>query len=217
LDGRIIDLNILIMRIYLLHLMLMITFTPTAAQDESAQLEYNKKIAKDFYEDLWFNNNTANYSKYVAEEYIVHDIGDRKNNVEPGEEQKGIADFFWSNGNMTGKIDYQIAQDDLVATRWTWSYEPSTLFGKFVLGDADIPIINVFRIRNGKIVEIWNHRHDIDTSQTNIFVLKGLAMGIVIALIPFIWALRLRRKLKNSSPFGGGAGGGAHHGHVNYP
>lgn len=184
------------MKVNTLFLLLVFAFNSTLGQENSAQLEFNKKIARDFYENLWFSNNTDNYSQYVAEEYIVHDTGDRKNAVEPGEEQKGIADFFWSNGDMKGEIDYQIAQDDLVATRWTWNYEPTTLFGKLVLGKADIPIINVFRIRNGKIVEIWNHRHDIDTGQTNIYVLKGLAIGLLIALVPFFWALRLRRKLK---------------------
>jgi predicted SnoaL-like aldol condensation-catalyzing enzyme len=163
---------------------------------QDVQLDFNKKVARDFYENLWFTNNTSLYNQFVADSYFIHDIGDDRNGVEEAVVQKEIADFFWENGSMTGKIEYQIAEDDLVATRWIWSYKPSTLLGKFLIGTIDIPIINVFRIRNGKIVEIWNHRYDIDTNRTNIYVAKGVLFGLLIALFPLTWALILRKKLK---------------------
>ena len=62
--------------------------------------------------------------------------------------------------------------------------------------DAPIGIINVFRIKDGKIVEIWNHRHDIDTPQTMRFTIKGLLVGLLIALVPTFFAFRFKRKLK---------------------
>ncbi len=159
------------------------------------QINTNKKIALNFYRDLWFSNNTDNYKAYVAKEYVVHDIFNRKGVTEPAIEQKNIADMFWENGELKGKIDYQIAEGDLVATRWNASFKPNTLFGK-VLGMEKLAIINVFRIKDGKIVEIWNHRHDIETNQTLKFVLKGFVFGLLVALIPTIIAFRLRRKLK---------------------
>lgn len=157
--------------------------------------EANKEIARNFYRDLWFTNNTDKYVDYVAKEYVVHDTWDRKDVTEPAIEQKNIADMFWENGELTGVIDYQIAEGDLVATRWHASLEPKTLLGR-VLGMENLGIINVFRIKDGKIVEIWNHRHDIETSQTLEFVFKGLLIGLLIALIPTFIAFRLRRKLK---------------------
>jgi predicted SnoaL-like aldol condensation-catalyzing enzyme len=169
------------------------------AQDPSPT-EVNKKIARDFYEDLWFNQNTENYTKYVADTYIVHDIGDRKNLEEPAVEQKEIADFFWSNGEMSGEIDYQIASGDLVATRWHWKYKPKTLFGKTMLGGTGIPIINVFRIEDGKIVEIWNHRHDIDTGMTRKFTFQGVFIGVLLTLAIqlIIRLIRKRRSLRTA-------------------
>lgn len=161
-----------------------------------AQSEINKEIARKFYEDLWFSNKTENYSKYVADEYVVHDIGDRKGVIEPAIEQKMIADFFHSKGNMTGTIDYQIAEGDLVATRWQGKFEPKSFLFRIMGGRNQIPIINVFRFRDGKIVEIWNHRHDIDTGQGNIPFAKGLGIGLLIALIPTFLAIRYKRKLK---------------------
>ena len=160
-----------------------------------SQQEINKEIARYFYEDLWFNDRTDNYAKYVADEYVAHDIGDRKNYVEPAIEQKRIADRFWKSGIMSGEIDYQIAEGDLVATRWRWTYESTSLMGELFEGE-NLPIINVFRFEDGKIVELWNHRHDIDTNQTLKFTIKGLLIGLLIALIPTFLALRYKRKLK---------------------
>ena len=44
-------------------------------------------------------------------------------------------------------------------------------------------------------MEIWNHRHDIDTGFTRIYFLQGLALGLLIALVPGVYAWRLRRRL----------------------
>lgn len=187
-------------------LLILISFNSAWAQTSSTfslekteQEEINKKIARDFYQDLWFTNNTENYSKYLSEEYMVHDIGDRKGVMEPAIEQKIIADRFWEGGKWDSKIDYQIAEGDLVATRWTADYKPESFMAKIMFGSGKIPIINVFRIEDGKIVEIWNHRHDIDTNLTLKFVFKGLLIGLLIALIPTIIAVRLKRKLKKAT------------------
>jgi len=161
-------------------------------------IEQNKAIVRDFYQDLWFNDNTDKYSKYVADTYVVHDIGDRKGISEPAVEQKNIADFFWKHGEIGGEINYQVAEGDLVATHWTSTFNnPKTLFGRFILGRTEpFSIINVVRIKDGKIVEFWNHRHDIETPQTLKFVMQGLVIGLLIALIPTFFAIRFRSKMK---------------------
>lgn len=192
------------MKTYALMLLLITLCSKGSAQktidSSTTQQELNKQLAINFFKDLWFSNNTSKYSDYVADSYIVHDIGDRKGVTEPAIEQKHIADFFWENGAFDSKIDYQIAEGDLVATRWTGSFKGNTLFGRLALETKKpISIINVFRIKNGKIVEFWNHRHDIDTPQTMKFTLKGLLFGLFIALIPTILAIKLKRKLKRLS------------------
>ena len=124
----------------------------------------NKEIARNFYEDLWFSDNTDAYSIYVADTYVVHDIGDRKGVTEEAIQQKEIADRLHAMGEMTGRIDYQVSEGDKVATRWYISIEPNEDAKAMGMTPVtDVPIINVFRFNDdGKIVEFWNHRHDVD-------------------------------------------------------
>lgn len=156
--------------------------------------ERNKALARGFYEDLWFSDNTERYDRYVADEYVVHDIGDRKGVTEPAVEQKNIADFLHSKGEMTGSIDFQIAEGDLVATRWHSEMEPTSLMFRLMGGRDQIPIINVFRFEDGKIVEIWNHRHDIDTGFANFKFVKGFGAGLLFALILWTAVFLLRQR-----------------------
>jgi predicted SnoaL-like aldol condensation-catalyzing enzyme len=173
--------------------------------------ERNKALARGFYEDLWFSDRTDRYHRYVADEYVVHDIGDVKAVTEPAIQQKEIADFLHSKGRMTGSIDFQIAEGDLVATRWQWRFEPTSLPFRLMGGREQIPIINVFRFRDGKIVEIWNHRHDIDTGRGNIPFVEGLGLGLLFALPGwgaafFLWR-RARVATRQVIPRGTGRGG----------
>jgi predicted SnoaL-like aldol condensation-catalyzing enzyme len=166
----------------------------------TSQIDLNKQIVNGFYQDLWFTDNTDNYSRYVADEFVAHDIGDRKNSIEPAIEQKQIADFFWKHTlNNETNVDFQIAEGDLVATRWRVSWEPKTILGRLLVGKGvELPIINVMRIEDGKIVEFWNHRHDIDMRMARLpLILRGLGFGLLIALIPTFIAFRQRRTVKN--------------------
>lgn len=160
--------------------------------------EQNKALARRFYEEVWFKNNPAAVDELVAPTYVAHDIGARKNSMEPAEEQKKIAQYFWDRGTMTGNIDYQIAEGDLVATRWQWYFKPNVWWMKILGGEEHIPIINVFRIRDGKIVEVWNHRHDIDTGMGNLLFVKGLVVGLIPSIALLIVTFILWRKLRRA-------------------
>ncbi len=50
--------------------------------------EQNKALARRFYEEVWFKNNPSVVDEIVAPTYIAHDIGDRKNSMEPAERAK---------------------------------------------------------------------------------------------------------------------------------
>ena len=161
--------------------------------------EQNKALARRFYEEVWFKNNPAVVDEIVAPTYIAHDIGDRKNSMEQADEQKKIAQFFWDRGTMTGTIDYQIAEGELVATRWQWYFKPNVWWMKVLGGEEHIPIINVFRIRDGKIVEVWNHRHDIDTGRGSFIFVKGLVVGLIPSVILLILLVIMWRRLRKAT------------------
>ncbi len=136
----------------------------TVVGDDADIAERNKAIARAFYENLWFSDNTDRYVEYVADTYVVHDIGPNKGLVETAVTQKEIADRFHGFGKLSGEIDYQIAEGDKVATRWFISLEPNEAAKEVGMTAVDgVAIINVFRFDEaGKIVEIWNHRHDVE-------------------------------------------------------
>jgi len=160
--------------------------------------EQNKALARRFYEEAWFKNNPGVVDELFAPTYIAHDIGNRKNSMEQASEQKEIAQYFWDRGSMTGSIDYQIAEGDLVATRWQWYFEPTVWWMKILGGKEHIPIINVFRFRDGKIVEVWNHRHDIDTGRANFIFVKGLVVGLLPSLVLLVFLFIIWRRLRQS-------------------
>lgn len=183
------------MRILTLSLSLSLCWTAAVAGQVE---ETNKRLARRFYEQVWFSRNPAVVDELFAPEYIAHDTGDRKGVTERARVQKDIADFFWQNGSMSGRIDYQIAEADLVATRWQWEFRPTTWWMKAMSIGArnPLPIINVFRFRDGKIVEIWNHRHDIDSGRANLLFVKGFGAGVAVAIVVMVGFRLGRRKAR---------------------
>lgn len=164
----------------------------------SAETEQsNKALARQFYEKVWFTNNPDFVDEVFAPEYVVHDTGDRKGVTEEASMQKEVAAFIWANTDLSAsRIDYQIADCDMVATRWQGSMIPKSLMFKLLGGREKIPIINVMRFENGKVVEIWNHRHDIDTPIANMKVVTGLAIGLMPAFLLLVVTLFLWRKVR---------------------
>lgn len=82
--------------------------TDVASETESSGVvedntELNKRLAREFYENLWFEQNTEVFADYVADEYVIHDMGDTKGAMptEPAVTQKEIADRFHSFGKIT--------------------------------------------------------------------------------------------------------------------
>jgi steroid delta-isomerase-like uncharacterized protein len=127
----------------------------------------NKKLIRRFYEEVWGKGNLAVTQEVFAVDYVRHDL--RPTTALPGPEgQAKIAqDFRAAFPDLQIRIDLILAEDDLVAARWTmegtnlgsWGGKEPT--GKHVKFSG----VNLFRISNGKVVEIWNHRDDLGLMQ----------------------------------------------------
>jgi steroid delta-isomerase-like uncharacterized protein len=95
---------------------------------------------------------------------VRHDL--RRNQAEPGAagQAKIAAHFREAFPDLRWRVDLVLAEDDLVAARWTasgtqtgrWGGAPPS--GK----SAEFSGVNIFRFgKDGKVIEIWNHRDDL--------------------------------------------------------
>ena len=129
--------------------------------------QHNKALIRRFYEEVWGKGNLDVVYEVFAADYTRHDL--RPGNPLPGPEgQKKIAaDFRAAFPDLKVTIDLMIAEDDLVVARVTnagtntgpWGGTPPT--GK----PARFSGVNIFRLEQGRVVEIWNHRDDLGVMQ----------------------------------------------------
>lgn len=130
-------------------------------------VEQNKALIRRFYEEVWNRGNLDVAYEVFAADYERHDL--RPGNPLSGPEgQKQIAsDFRSAFPDLHMTVDVMIAEGDMVVARWTtegtntgaWGSIPAT--GKHVKFSG----VNIFRIADGKVVEIWNHRDDLGVMQ----------------------------------------------------
>lgn len=106
------------------------------------QLELNKKLVADFYQEVFGDKNVDAIDKYVSEKYIQHNPV-----LADGRDVLKQALTEWYKGAPNEKIDvhHLSAEGDLV-----YIHTKSTEGGKVV------SIIDIFRLENGKIAEHWD-------------------------------------------------------------
>ena len=130
-------------------------------------LEQNKALVRRFCEEVWNKGNVDTVMDIFATDYVRHDL--RPGNPLAGPEgQRRIAqDFRAAFPDLRMNVDLLIAEGDMVVVRWTtqgtntgqWGKVPPT--GKHAVFSG----VNIFRIRDGKVVELWNHRDDLGLMQ----------------------------------------------------
>lgn len=130
-------------------------------------IEDHKALVRRFYEEVWNKGNLDAADAIFADDYVRHDL--RPGNPLPGPagQKKIAADFRAAFPDLHMTIDVIVAEGDMIAARWTtegtntgqWGNIPPT--GK----RAKFSGVNIFRIANGKVVEIWNHRDDLSVMQ----------------------------------------------------
>ncbi|HBY58809.1 MAG TPA: hypothetical protein DEH78_03245 [Solibacterales bacterium] len=176
-------------------LLLLLCGVPAWAGEEE---ERNKAAARRFIEQMWFQGNLAVVDELVASKVVVHDIGARKNSSETPEMQKQVAKSFLDNGAVGGTVDFVFAEGDRVAVRWQWTYKSRVWWQRILGGDIANAVVTVLRFENGRIVEIWNHRHDIDAFEQAGFLRWEYFKGLIIGLIGgTAISLVLRRLLRS--------------------
>lgn len=121
--------------------------------------EANKVIARRFFEDIFSEGNLAVADEIIAPEY--RDLGPGAiPGLPPGPEGSKMLVMVYRNAfpDINFTVGEQIAEDDLVVTRWTASgTHKGELAGIPPTGKSvNVVGVAVDRIKNGKLVEGWD-------------------------------------------------------------
>ena len=141
-------------------------------------IDDNKALVRRFYEEVWDAGNVGVANEVFDDDYVRHDL--RPGQAVPGGAGQAMiaGDFRAAFPDLRMRVDLVLAEGDLVAARWTtegtntgsWGGLPPT--GRHAVFSG----VNIFRIRDGKVVELWNHRDDLGlTEQLGAEIYAGAA------------------------------------------
>ena len=125
--------------------------------------EANKALVRRFYEEVWVKGNLDAADDVFAPDYVRHDLRAAEALSGPEGQKRIASDFRAAFPDLSFDVEFLLAEDDLVAGRWTAS---GTHLGEWG-GQAPtgrqmrFSAVNVFRFDEGKVVELWNHRDDL--------------------------------------------------------
>src|SRR5665213_1521608 len=142
----------------LLSLLILLLFSTHAVFGQSTQLEASKKVVVDFYRYVWEPKDLSSVSKFMSDDYVEHNplfAGGRADLVKALQSGR-----FGKWTNEPGKVQdqlkdppaYVVAEGDLV----TWVFKRPRKDPKDPSKMYDSYWFDMFRIKNGKIVEHWD-------------------------------------------------------------
>ena len=129
--------------------------------------EENKALVRRFYEEVWNKGNLDAAYDVFADDYVRHDL--RPGNAPAGPEgQKLVAGMFraaFPDAHLS--VGFMVAEANMVVARWTMSGTHRGAWGAIPPTGKRMSVagVNIFRISEGKVVEIWNHRDDLGLMQ----------------------------------------------------
>ena len=85
----------------------------------------------------------------------------------PAGQVKVAREFRNSFPDIHYTFDLLVAENDLVVVRWTSSATMTGKWGNVEPTGRKVTYsgVNIFRLKDGKVVEIWNHRDDLGAQQ----------------------------------------------------
>lgn len=148
--------------------LLMMILITTGCQKSNAQLEENKALADRFHMDIFIKGNLDAADQILSSDFVAHA-------PVPPEFTKGPEGIKkWATAMRTGFPDdlrvkhlQTIAEGDLVMIRWEGGgTHTGVLMGTPASGNpVTVTGIDIFRIVNGKIVEMWQEQNVMDMMQ----------------------------------------------------
>ncbi|TCJ79081.1 UNVERIFIED_ORG: putative SnoaL-like aldol condensation-catalyzing enzyme [Bacillus cereus] len=127
----------------------------SVSKDNVTEKEKNKKMVVDFYNEVFNKHNIDIIPKYVSEDYKQH-------NPFVADGRKAFMDFFKDdfvkNPNSSAEIKRVVAEGDTVALH---------VHSRTNSQDKGVAIVDIFRIKDGKIVEHWDVIQEIPNEAAN--------------------------------------------------
>ncbi|KMQ00277.1 MULTISPECIES: nuclear transport factor 2 family protein [Bacillus cereus group] len=125
------------------------------SKDNVIEKEKNKKMVVDFYNEVFNKHNIDIIPKYVSEDYKQH-------NPFVADGRKAFMDFFKEdfvkNPNSSAEIKRVVAEGDTVALH---------VYSRTNSQDKGVAIVDIFRIKDGNIVEHWDVIQEIPNEAAN--------------------------------------------------
>ena len=125
------------------------------SKDNVREKEKNKKMVVDFYNEVFNKHNIDIIPKYVSADYKQH-------NPFVADGRKAFMDFFKEdfvkNPNSSAEIKRVVAEGDTVALH---------VHSRTNSQDKGVAIVDIFRIKDGKIVEHWDVIQEIPNEAAN--------------------------------------------------
>jgi steroid delta-isomerase-like uncharacterized protein len=127
----------------------------------------NKALIQRFSDEVWDRGKLEVAAEVFHDDYIRHDL--RPTQAPPGAAGMAsiAAGFRTTFPDAHWRVDLMLAEGDLVAARWTATGTFTGLWGTVEPTGkrAEFSGVNLYRFRNGKVAEIWNHRDDLGLMQ----------------------------------------------------
>ena len=127
----------------------------------------NKAIIRRFYDEVWNQGHVDVALEVFADDYVRHDL--RPTTAPPGAagQRQIAADFRAAFPDLTDTVELLIAEDDLVVARWTMAGTNTGAWGGVPPTGRPLRFsgVNIFRLKDGRVVEVWNHRDDLGVQQ----------------------------------------------------
>jgi len=149
--------------------------------------EANKAAARRYYEQAWIGGNPEAARDLFAPKYRAFDPRGRMGVEEDAETQVSIArQWCVVHGDCSkSEILYQVAEGDKVATYWVFRQKQKRMLQAMLAGvlgrdPLERRIVNIFRFKDGRVIETYNQRDDLGIYSD---------LGLVNFAILVLWAL----------------------------
>lgn len=131
-------------------------------------VEANKNTVRKFYEEVWNKGNLDVVYEVFADNYIRNDSRASHPSSGPLGQKEIAAALRGAFSNFKWTIDLLVGEGDMVVGRWTCTGLNDKPWGGLQPSgrEARFTGANFFRFnKEGRVVELWNHRDDLGLMQ----------------------------------------------------